>query len=139
MDDHLALVGACGLYCGACPYAALSESGRADACAGCHGPAADMHPGCAECEIRACAEEKGLLHCGQCAAYPCEKIEAFHADGMPHHAGAAVNIARLNAAGPAAWLEEQAARWTCVCGTSFSWDQGLCYSCGEPVPSDAGS
>ncbi len=139
MDDRLALIGACGLYCGACPHFAGSGSPEASdgSCLGCHGSIPEMHPWCAECGIRACAEERELLHCGECADYPCEKTEAFHGDGKRHHAETAANIVALKTAGTAKWLDDQQQRWTCTCGTNFSWYQGLCYSCGEAVPSYA--
>lgn len=72
------LLAACGLYCGACyHYRAsfpegrhlLAEAARRGhplegyACRGCRSDVLYVHPGCARCPIRACAEEKGLLHC----------------------------------------------------------------------------
>ncbi|MFA5309740.1 MAG: DUF3795 domain-containing protein [Dehalococcoidales bacterium] len=30
---------------------------------------------CATCQIRTCAEEKGLQNCGYCVTYPCAKLE----------------------------------------------------------------
>ena len=94
-----------------------------------------MHPWCAECGIRNCADEKGYLHCGVCPDFPCERLEAFAGDGKPHHADVKTNLLAINEAGPEKWLADQKERWTCTCGTSFSWYQGLCYSCGEAVPS----
>jgi hypothetical protein len=34
---------------------------------------------CGECEIRACAEERGLSSCAACADYACAQLEAFFA------------------------------------------------------------
>ena len=34
---------------------------------------------CHECEIRACAKEKGVANCAHCADYSCVKLTAFHA------------------------------------------------------------
>jgi hypothetical protein len=130
MDERFALVGTCGLYCGACPHFLAEQP----ACQGCHGSPEAMHPWCAECGIRACAGEKGLLHCAECPEYPCEKTASFHC-GERHHQDAAAGLARLKAVGPELWLDQERERWTCTCGTSFSWYQGLCYTCGETVPS----
>lgn len=145
MSDDLKLLGACGLYCGACEHHLgprcddpLAHSDQPDAplCEGCHGHIdAAMYPWCAECTIRACALEKGFDHCGLCDEYPCERFEAMLADSRPHCREIPENIARLQKVGAEKWLEEQKERWTCTCGTSFSWYQGLCYSCGEAVPS----
>jgi hypothetical protein len=32
---------------------------------------------CGECEIRACAEKRGVENCRRCADYGCEKLTAF--------------------------------------------------------------
>jgi hypothetical protein len=32
---------------------------------------------CAECEIRACAVERGVANCAHCEDYGCEKLSAF--------------------------------------------------------------
>ncbi|HWR52000.1 MAG TPA: DUF3795 domain-containing protein [Bryobacteraceae bacterium] len=137
MNDTVSLLGACGLYCGACPHlaGAASADPEIQGCQGCRGDSECMHPWCAECGIRDCADEKGYLHCGECSDFPCERLEAFRRDGKPHHADITNNLLRINEAGSAQWLAEQKERWTCICGTSFSWYQGLCYSCGETVPS----
>jgi hypothetical protein len=34
---------------------------------------------CAECEIRACGVERGVVNCAHCADYACEKLEGFFA------------------------------------------------------------
>ena len=30
------------------------------------------------CEVRRCVKEKSLSHCGQCEAFPCEKLSTLH-------------------------------------------------------------
>jgi hypothetical protein len=37
---------------------------------------------CAECEVRACAVEKGVATCAHCDEYACSKIQGF-IDGAP--------------------------------------------------------
>ena len=32
---------------------------------------------CAECQIRACGIERGVINCAHCADYPCEKLTGF--------------------------------------------------------------
>jgi hypothetical protein len=32
---------------------------------------------CAECEIRACGLERGVINCASCSDYPCEKLTGF--------------------------------------------------------------
>ena len=86
MNPH-PLLAACGLYCGACyhyladswpPERLLAEAARRGrspegfTCRGCRSDRLYIHAGCAQCELRACAEGRGLLHCGECPEMPCE-------------------------------------------------------------------
>ncbi|MBL7065390.1 MAG: DUF3795 domain-containing protein [Anaerolineae bacterium] len=32
---------------------------------------------CADCEIRACAVERGVTNCADCSEYACERLEGF--------------------------------------------------------------
>lgn len=145
------LLGACGLYCGACNHFRASfpegnhliekarNEGRSTdgfTCQGCRSNRLYMHPGCAECEIRECADTKGLLHCGQCSEFPCEQIVAFINDGHIHHLNLESQIQKLNKLGPEGWLTEQIHRWTCSqCGAPFTWYEEHCNSCGSLVDS----
>jgi hypothetical protein len=144
------LLAACGLYCGACYHyrASLPEGvhlleearrqGRkleGFACQGCRSDELYVHPDCAGCEIRACAEEKDLAHCGICGEFPCGRIRGFQSDGRIHHREVLANLADLKANGAERWLVVQAQRWTCSCGAGFSWYEVLCDCCGAPLPS----
>ena len=60
---NAALLGKCGVYCGACPTYLASN------CKGC----ADEHTK-GDCFSRDCAAEKGLDFCGQCGKFPCDDI-----------------------------------------------------------------
>ncbi len=144
------LLGACGLYCGACyHYRASRPEGRhllAEAalrgrplqgytCLGCRSDRLYVHPGCADCAIRACADRRGIPHCGACPDCPCDRLRAFQADGRPHHRDVLAQLGELQAAGPEAWLIAQAARWRCACGASYSWYEERCSECGATLPS----
>jgi predicted amidophosphoribosyltransferase len=148
--DTKAVVGVCGLYCGACyHYRASYPEGRhlleeavrrgrdpeGFTCQGCRSDVLYIHPGCARCEIRACAEGRGVQHCGLCAAFPCQRIEAFQGDGRVHHRDVLAQLERLRTQGVDAWLTEQAQRWTCACGAHFSWYEASCSNCGAPLES----
>jgi hypothetical protein len=150
MTSSRVLLGVCGLYCGACYHyrASYPESkhlleeaarqGRAlegFACQGCRSDALYVHPGCAQCEIRACAEDRGILHCGLCAEFPCDRLEAFRNDGRVHHLDAPANLEELKAKGVERWLAEQERRWTCGCEKRFSWHETACSRCGASLDS----
>jgi hypothetical protein len=144
------LLGVCGLYCGACYHYRASfpegahlveeaaRQGRARqgfSCQGCRSDRLYVHPGCALCEFRACAEEKGIVHCGLCAEYPCDRLRAFQSDGRPHHRDVLDNLESLRALGPERWLAEQERRWRCACGALFSWYETHCRRCGAALDS----
>jgi hypothetical protein len=150
MVEGIRLLGVCGLYCGACYHYRASfpegkhlleeaaHQGRDLAgftCQGCRSDVLYVHPGCAQCEIRACAEDKGLIHCGLCAEFPCERIEAFQSDGRVHHRDVLTQLEALKIKGPDQWLAEQSQRWKCECGASFSWYEEFCSNCGAPLAS----
>jgi hypothetical protein len=138
------LLAACGLYCGACYHyrasfpdgshllhEAIRQGRTAEhfTCRGCRSDRLYIHPGCSACEIRACAEAEGFLHCGECSACPCERLLAFKNDGHLHHLDILIQLKQLSQLGPEQWLEHQAQRWICGCGVPFSWYETQCRSC----------
>ena len=144
------LLGACGLYCGACyHYRAslpqgvhlLEEARRQGrelegfACRGCRSDELYVHPDCAGCEIRACADARAVAHCGGCGDFPCERILGFQSDGRIHHRDVLASLGDLKANGAGRWLAVQAQRWTCSCGVGFSWYEVRCDCCGAPLAS----
>ncbi|MBN1399888.1 MAG: DUF3795 domain-containing protein [Anaerolineae bacterium] len=54
-------------------------------CEGCQGETGLKIGYCAECEIRACGVARGVIHCGACEDYACEKLEAFFAMAPEAH------------------------------------------------------
>jgi hypothetical protein len=144
------LLAACGLYCGACyHYRASFPEGRhlleeaayrgrsleGYTCRGCRSDTLYIHPGCARCQIRVCAEERGILHCGLCEAFPCARLSAFQGDGRVHHIPALEQLADIRRKGIGQWLAEQAGLWTCTCGMPFSWYETVCRNCDAPLDS----
>ena len=145
-----ALLGACGLYCGACYHyrASFYESERLSEetsrrgrdpegfiCQGCRSNILYGNPGCAQCEIRACSDVRGIVHCGLCIEFPCDQIKAFHDDGRVHHRDILNALENLREMGANKWLVEQAERWKCECGESYSWYEETCHSCSKSVDS----
>lgn len=145
IDDQLA--GVCGLYCGACPiYRAWVEQDmeRLEAlahslgippdklmCTGCRTPGAFCFGG--ECEIKACAQAKGVAFCADCEAFPCERIRRL-ATGGPFRAAVLLNVPRIREAGWYPWLRKEDARWRCpVCRAKVGFDDRMCHACGRTV------
>jgi len=150
MPDDRRLLGVCGLYCGACyHYRASFPQGEhllAEAlrqgrnlegftCQGCRSDHLYVHPGCARCQIRACVDGRGILHCALCPEFPCDRLKAFQSDGRVHHRDVLSHLEDQKATGPDRWLAEQAQRWTCGCGARFSWYEEFCHRCGAALAS----
>jgi hypothetical protein len=154
---ELNLLAVCGLYCGACyHYRASFANGkhllepefRGDrpldgyTCRGCRSDRLYIHPGCAECPIRACAEDKGIVHCGECELFDrhrlaCDRLKVFQNDGRVHHMPIVQQLDDVDRKGIGPWLAEQKARWTCACGWPFSWYERTCQRCGKALDSYA--
>lgn len=47
-------------------------------CLGCTSGSPTVFTHCQVCEIRACGQDKGLVHCGKCADFPCDKLDFVH-------------------------------------------------------------
>jgi hypothetical protein len=148
--DPNILLAACGLFCGACYhyrasfytsdrlYQEAARRGRGlegFTCRGCRSDKLYIHPGCAQCEIRACTDRKGIIHCGLCAEFPCERIKAFQNDGRLHHQTVLLELERMREMGAAQWLTEQEQRWQCECGEPYGWYEETCNPCGKALAS----
>lgn len=136
------LIAYCGLYCGACSFKVAFESDNyehvlrmpaqydhlknapLEFCPGCR-----LDNQCGDCDIRDCAKSKNIDYCGSCFEFPCEKLEKFNADGKPHHAESISNLKLLREIGETKWLELQEEKWTCSCGTKYSWYLQECEKC----------
>lgn len=58
----------CGLLCSTCEY---KDS------MGCKGCVHITNPFWGTCPVKACCEDKGLEHCGECADFPCQQLHDF--------------------------------------------------------------
>ena len=140
------LLGVCGLYCGACNhyrasfpegdhlFQKLLQKDKTVAEPTCQGCRSDkLYPHCSECQIRECAESKGINHCGDCTEIPCEMLRNFQFDGRAHHLDIMDNLAELKEQGCEKWLKKQELKWKCQCGASYSWYETECHFCGSPL------
>jgi len=139
---HLAAV--CGLYCEACTlYIATQEdparlkdlatrfqlSEDLMRCDGCR--AAKRGPYCQTCTMSACAAEKGIEFCVNCAEYPCATLKEFQPQ-MPHRRDLWDDLERIKAVGYADWLNEAREKYSCsACGTINSAYDLKCRKCGN--------
>lgn len=139
------LAGICGAYCGACPVymawaaqdlprlEALAQELHTTAdrlmCTGCRTPAALCFGG--ECEVKTCAQHRGVAFCPDCADYPCDRIRRVHA-GPAYRTVLSRDANRLHEVGVSAWLREQDAKWRCSgCGAKVPAGSESCPSCGR--------
>ena len=76
-----------------------------------------LTPYCRDCDLRACAQQRGHAFCNECADYPCSQLEAFQRE-RPHRAELYQNLDRIAEVGAEAWLVETKERYSCpACGT----------------------
>lgn len=139
------LAGICGAYCGACPvYMAwvAQDRPRLEAlalelhttpdrlmCTGCRTPAAFCFGG--DCEVKACAQHRGVAFCPDCADYPCNRIRRAHV-GPSYRNLLSRDAGHLHAVGVSAWLREQDAKWRCSgCGAKVPAGSEACPACGR--------
>ncbi|MBN2383365.1 DUF3795 domain-containing protein [bacterium] len=135
----------CGLYCGACKAVMANQTGTVEALAQeweikpaelvCHGCKTETIAAfCQDCTFRECVNNKGLEYCFQCSEFPCDELVQFRNDKAPHHSVVLHNSKRMRDMGVPRWLEEQRIRWSCPeCGTSFSWYDQTCSTCGAKL------
>jgi hypothetical protein len=147
MTHNHQLLAVCGLYCGACYHYRAASAGGAHlleaanrpvetfGCQGCRSDTLYIHPGCAECGIRACADARGFTTCADCPDMPCERLLTFRNDGRVHHLPVIDHLRDIAALGANRWLANQSENWRCTCGAPFSWYETTCAQCGASLPS----
>lgn len=123
----------CGLYCEQCsfktahdeqdpkhlahiPYPFTQKDLTEYNCGGCKGYCI-----CGPCKIRPCASAKNIVSCADCGSFPCEHIDSFANDGMPHHRNAIDNLNHIRKYGLEAWYEALKPSLKCQCGERQTW------------------
>lgn len=146
----------CGLYCGVCAiYIAHRDNNQkfkerlanlykgavpgkgtlpnSDAltaddirCQGCLSQDLFMH--CRQCDIRACAQEKGFAGCHECDEFPCVHVENF-----PMAVGKKVILRAVpywRKHGTEKWIQDEIARYICPeCGNTVFRGAVRCNRC----------
>ncbi|MCC8180876.1 MAG: DUF3795 domain-containing protein [Planctomycetes bacterium] len=134
-DFDKSMLAYCGLYCEQCSvrtawveqdachldnFPAKFKTGKGDlsdyACEGCKG-----NNLCGPCRIKDCAAPKGLDSYADCAAFPCQYLNEFENDGIPHHRAALENHRRIRADGVKSWFAWLKPALQCRCGKRQSW------------------
>lgn len=142
LDKNLAAV--CGLYCEACTlYIATTEdperlkglaarfqlSEEEIKCYGCR--SAKRGPYCEKCKMFACAAERGIDFCVECAEYPCDDLKRFQSE-RAHRIELWDDLERIKTIGYKRWLKEIRGNYTCPRCRSINSAYDLkCRKCGE--------
>jgi hypothetical protein len=142
LDKKLAAV--CGLYCEACTLfiATTEDPARLKAlaerfqlseevmkCYGCR--SAKRGPYCQTCKMFACAAERGIDFCIECAEYPCSDLKQFQSE-RPHRIELWDDLERIRAIGYKHWLQEISENYTCPQCRSINSAYDLkCRKCGQ--------
>ncbi len=98
-------IAVCGLNCAKCGLY------KAAKCGGCRGGLAHhWSPGC---KMRSCSLERRHTFCFECNDFPCESVQSFANDGLPHHKATVANMHSMKALGVQVWVEQQPAVLFC--------------------------
>jgi len=92
-------ISVCGLNCARCK---MVEKGE---CQRCRGPR-DKHWS-PDCKFLPCATDKGHRYCFECDEFPCQRLQAFAADGHEHHRLAVENMKAMRRMGLEKWIAQQ--------------------------------
>ncbi len=138
----------CGMYCSVCAVRAADRDNDQQlkamlapifgtkpeqiACEGCQSE--KTFPFAQACAIRACAGEKRLESCHQCADFPCGHVKAFPFEIARQQMLAA--IPRWKELGTEEWVTETEKRFTCSnCGSLLHRYAQVCNRCPKPIDS----
>ncbi len=142
-DKKLAAV--CGLFCPACHVFIATREDPAKLamlaqryqrpleemqCNGCRSSKRCFY--CeTKCFMAACAAEKGVEFCADCADYPCKGLQEFQAKA-PHRIELWKSQTRIKEAGYETWYGEMIEHYSCPkCGTINSAYDLKCRMCGN--------
>lgn len=147
-DLPIALIGRCGLYCGACDiyrvYIDRNEEKQKRMakyfkckpeqvrCHGCQNSSPDNWS--SDCKILQCLNRNNYKYCHECNTI--EKCDIFQKlnrryNNLPHE-----NLKRLKEIDEERWLREQMNRWSCSkCSSPFDYGAKKCSACGGDLTS----
>jgi hypothetical protein len=128
----------CGIYCDQCSFLSAYETNDRKHlqqlpseyferhsekelseffCPGCKGDNI-----CGDCKMKECGMEKKFGSCAECDVFPCDELNGFAQDGVPHHAWAFENLKKIKESGAENWYRDFKSNLTCGgCGERLSW------------------
>lgn len=145
------LVGRCGIYCGGCPVYLASHGGDEKAkfdlafsirctldqvrCEGCGSP--DRFELSEGCTYRKCADDHGVISCGECNEFPCGSLQQLYGQDVEKWKAAPENAKRIKEIGVERWLEEIGDKNRCKhCDSKLPIGAKSCCICGALVIND---
>ncbi len=126
----------CGMNCMVC-YVHLKAKKPCDGCL-----CADTHKTerCKACQIKACADEKGLTYCYECDDFPCLRIKNLDKSYRKRYQVSLIeNSKAVFDKGLETFLLHEKKRWTCAdCNGVISLHDKQCSKCGKTDDSTSG-
>lgn len=134
MPTHIEdiMLAPCGMNCTVC-YKHVSIRKYGKPCEGCLKGDLGKPEHCRKCNTKSCAQEKGYVHCFECADFPCKLIKNLDKSYVKRYNTSLVGNSRAaKEKGVSAFLENDRQKWTCTkCGGAFSLHDGVCSECGS--------
>lgn len=143
MENNItpALIGRCGLYCGACDIyrsytdqqnEKLKKMAKYFKCqvdrVRCHGcQNASNEDWGYDCKIVQCLERNSYRYCYECSLT--DRCDLFQKLNQRYNNIPVDNLRRLQKVGEEKFIREQKRLWTCQCGTPFEYGADTCRAC----------
>lgn len=122
----------CGMNCMVC-YVHLKSK---KPCNGCLGDDVNKPDRCKKCEIKNCANAKGLVYCYECKDFPCKRIKNLEKSYTTRYKTSLVaNSEIVKTKGLVSFMQEERTKWLCDCGGVISLHDRFCSECKKPIDS----
>ncbi len=120
----------CGMNCMVC-YVHLKSK---KPCDGCLGDDINKPERCKKCEIKLCANTKGLVYCYECNDFPCKHIKNLEKSYKKRYKTSLIaNSENVKANGIASFMREEREKWLCSCEGVISLHDRFCSECKKTV------
>ena len=126
-----AMLAPCGVNCAVC-YRHVAPRKRGAACLGCLAEDEGKPERCRKCAIKACARDKGVTRCHECADFPCRRVRDLEKSYRRRYRVSIIaNSLAAGGKGVEAFMRDELEKWTCRrCGGLVSQHDGTCSECG---------